>query len=376
MKILQLVQKPQRRGAEIFASQLNGRLQSMGHEVRTVYLYPHSGGNALPLTKDDAVLGGCEHHFFEKIPGIHPLLLWRLVRLIAKWKPDVVQVNGGRTLKYGAAAAWFTRQPWVLISRSIGQPRHWLRSRLHYECYARFVIPRLNGVVGVSFATLEELTALYHLSVPVVRIPRAIDPTTLVPASSRSAIRKTTHTPIDARVVLYVGSLTREKRVDRLFRVINNVRRHVPNVHLWIVGEGAMREALEAQADALSLGDRIRFVGGQEDVASYMVAADVLALTSETEGMPGVILEAGLLRRTVVATSVGGVGECVLNGKTGVLVEPSDEAAFTEALSVLLQHPEDLKRLGDTASDWIERNFTVARIAAQYLAFYEVVLSR
>ena len=376
MKILQIAQKPQRRGAEIFALQLSGRLQSMGHQVRTVYLYPHSGSNVLPLNPDDAVLGGQEHHFLERMPGIHPRLLWRLVRAIAKWKPDVVQVNGGRTLKYGAAAAWFASHAWVLISRSIGQPRHWLRSRLHYEFYARFVMPRLHGVVGVSSATLHELMELYKLSVPVVRIPRAIDPAALVPSSSRSTIRESTQTPADARVVLYVGSLTREKRLDRLFRVINSVRSNVPNVHLWLVGEGEMRAALESQVETLALGCRVRFIGVQKDVASYMNAADVLALTSETEGTPGVILEAGLLRRAVVATCVGGVSECVLNGETGVLVEPSNEAAFTEALTTLLQHPEDLQRLGDTACDWIQRNFTVSLIASQYQAFYQVVLSR
>jgi glycosyltransferase involved in cell wall biosynthesis len=376
MRILQVVQKPQRRGAEIFASQLSQRLQSMGHEVQTAYLYPHAGGNALPLAKDDSVLGGREHHYLEKIPGLHPLLLWRLMRVIAKWKPDVVQVNGGRTLKYGAAASWFKSHRWVLISRSIGQPRRWLRGRLHREFYSRLVMPRVHGVVGVSSDTLHGLADLYNLSVPIARIPRAVDPAALVASSSRSVIRQQTHTPLEARVVLYVGSLTREKRLDRLLRVVDTVRRSVPNLYLWVVGEGDMRMALENQVRELSLGHCVRFMGVQEEVASYMHAADVLALTSETEGMPGVILEAGILRRAVVATCVGGVRECVLNGETGMLVEPNDEEGFAHALSTLFEQPENLQRLGNAAGEWIEANFTVGKIAPQYQAFYETVMSR
>jgi glycosyltransferase involved in cell wall biosynthesis len=375
MKILQVVQKPQRRGAEIFALQLARQLRSMGHDVRTAYLYPHTGGNALPLTEQDSVLGGPEHHYLEKLPGLHPVLLWRLRRVIATWRPDVVQVNGGRTLKYGSAASWYRSHPWVLISRSIGQPRRWLRGRLQREFYSRLVMPRVHGVVAVSSATLQGLTELYNLTVPTAKIPRGVDPATLVPSASPSVVRRRTQTPLDARVVLYVGSLTPEKRLDRLFRVVNTVRQNLPNLHLWIVGEGTMRATLETQARDMSLAPWVRFVGVQQDVASYMNAADVVALTSETEGMPGVLLEAGMLRRPVVATRVGGVSECVVNGETGVLVEPDDEQGFSDALSRLLQQPDDLRRLGNAAGLWIERHFTVGRIASQYQAFYESVLS-
>ncbi len=376
LRILQIVQKPQRRGAEIFALQLSERLRLIGHEVRTAYLYTHAGENPLPLATNDSVLGGREHHHFEKIPGVHPILLRRLKGVIADWQPDIVQVNGGRTLKYGAAAAFGSQShPWVLIYRNIGQPRRWVRGWLHHRLYSWLVMPQVHGVVGVSSSTLKALNELYNLTVPTAQIPCAVDPHSLVTSSSPTVVRRQAQTPPEARVVLYVGCLSPEKRVDRLLRIIETARRTIPNLYLWIVGEGPNRAALEMQVQALSLGECVRFMGVQHQVSNYMGAADLIALTSDTEGMPAVVLEAGLLQRAVVTTRVGGLSECVLDGRTGILIERNDEMAFAQAIIQLLQQPEHLQGLGNAARKWIEQNFVIARIAEQYEAFYRDVLS-
>ena len=376
LRILQIVQKPQRRGAEIFALQLSEQLRLMGHEVKTAYLYPHEGENPLPLARNDEVLGGREHHCFEKIPGVHPLLLRRLRRVIADWQPDVVQVNGGRTLKYGAAATvGFRTRPWVLIYRSIGQPHRWLRGPLHRGVYARLVIPRVHGIVGLSSTALRALGDVYHLTMPTAGIPCGVDPASLSLSASRALVCRWAETPPEAHVVLYVGALSQEKRVDRLLRIVETATRKVPNLFLWIVGDGPERAALEQQVRTSSLGHCVRFMGVQNEVANYMSAADLVVLTSDTEGMPGVVLEAGLLQRTVVTTRVGGVSECVLNGRTGILIERNDEAAFAEAIIQLLQQPERRQRLGYAAREWVEENFALPRIAEEFDAFYKDVLS-
>jgi glycosyltransferase involved in cell wall biosynthesis len=375
MNILQVVQKPQRRGAETFALQLSWELKCAGHKVRTVYLYGHEGENALPLTDDDTVLGGREHHCFEKVPGVHPALLWRLRRVIEETQPDVVQVNGGRTVKYGAAiAAQSKKRPWVLIYRCIGQPRYW-RNGLRHAFYSRLVLPRLDGVISVSGSTLEAVEQLYELSVPAVCIPCAVDPKVVAPTIDRDVIRQRTGTPLDAPVVVCVGSLSQEKRLDRLLRAAAAVKERIPALHVWIVGDGPLRHALASEVRTSSLAHCVRFLGVQNQVANYMNAADLVALTSDSEGMPAVLLEAGLLGLPVVATRVGGVAECVLDGETGVLVEPGDDQSLSDALGSLLQQPERLHRLGTTAKTWIERTFTINRVAKQYSSFYERVLA-
>jgi glycosyltransferase involved in cell wall biosynthesis len=236
-------------------------------------------------------------------------------------------------------------------------------------------MPYMDGVVGVSGTTLRAVEDLYRLSAPTTCIPCAVDPETVVPNVAPSAIRMQADTPPDAPVIVWVGSLTPEKRVDRLLRALATVRRSIPDVHLWIVGEGRLRRSLEADVRASGLASCVRFLGVQDHVANYMCAGDLVALTSDTEGMPAVLLEAGLLGLPVVATRVGGVSECVLDGETGIVVPRSDEDGLAGALRDLLLRPAKRREMGDAARTWIERNFTINHVARQYAAFYRQVLA-
>ncbi|MFN2200024.1 MAG: glycosyltransferase, partial [Caldilineaceae bacterium] len=76
----------------------------------------------------------------------------------------------------------------------------------------------------------------------------------------------------------------------------------------------------------------------------YLYAADLFVLTSDSEGMPGVLLEAGFAGLPAVATDVGGGGECVLHGQTGILVPPQDADALKQALRSLLRNRERRSR--------------------------------
>lgn len=376
MRIIQVVQKPQRRGAEIFAFQLSQELRRQGHEVRLVYLYPHAETVGLPLNEGDCMLNGNPDHPFEKFPGINPLLLRRLLHAIDEFKPDVVQVNGARTVKYGAFASYSRRDAsWALIYRNIGNPRDWLRGWHYRIFYQKLVMPRLHGVVGVSRKTLQAVKDFYAISVPIKNIPRAVDPESLVPAASRDAVRLKTQTPAEAAVLIFIGSLTPEKRLDRLLRLTQQVRLQMPKLHLWFIGSGPLESTLRQQADALGIGESVRFLGAQSNVADYLNAADLFVLTSDTEGIPGVILEAGLLGLAVVATRVGGVPECILEGETGVLVDRQDEERLAEAVCGLLQDSARRHRLGEKAKSWVAENFTINKIAGNYVDFYHHVLA-
>jgi hypothetical protein len=92
--------------------------------------------------------------------------------------------------------------------------------------------------------------------------------------------------------------------------------------------------------------------------------------------MPGVLLEAGALRRPVMATRVGGVSECVLHEKTGLLVEPDDEAGYARLMIDLFRRPDLMRTLGQNANGWIRQAFAMSRIADQYVGFYEQILAR
>jgi glycosyltransferase involved in cell wall biosynthesis len=375
VKILQLVQKRQPRGAEVFAGQLSRALHSQGHCVHLLYLYaaPGAAQTAPPPTDED--LCGDERHWAETALGVHPGLLRRLLRFIGAFQPDIVQANGARTVKYGALARRL--QPhagWRLVYRNIGSPRDWILTPAHHLFYRWVVMPAVDGIVSVSRTTLAQLLALYRIDPVHTVIGGGIDPGMLAPTAHRYALRQRAGISEDVHLLLFVGSLAAEKRVDRLLRLVARLRRQGLPVHAWIVGDGPLRAALETEAHTLDIDRAVRFWGTQTHVADFYHAADLCMLTSDTEGLPAVLLEAGYAGLPVVATDVGGVAECVVAGETGLLVPPGDDAALEAAVRRLLADPAARPAMGAAAHEHVAAHYLIDHVATRYLDFFRSLL--
>jgi len=144
-------------------------------------------------------------------------------------------------------------------------------------------------------------------------------------------------------LLISVGRLTAVKGVD----VALDALARLPDAHLAVIGEGEQRVALEAQAVALGVIRRVHWTGYQphERVLAYIRAADVFVLSSHTEGLSHVLLEALSVETPVVATAVGGNIEILTGEQTGLLVPPGDAAALAEAIARLQRDPALRDRL-------------------------------
>jgi glycosyltransferase involved in cell wall biosynthesis len=372
LRVALLVMRPQRRGAELFAHHLAAELRRQGVAARTIYLYGDAGEPALPLDAGDEVLAPAPRPSLERL-GFDPRLLRRLLDSLRRRPCDVLQANGSRTVKYAALAKLPARARPRLLYRNIGDPAQWSRG-IRRAFYRWVVLPRFDAVVSVSLASQRSLAEWYGRRHGLVHIPRGVDPNALAARASREEVRRAMATPPAAPVVVWVGSLAREKRLDRLLRVIGAVAREVPDVYLWLVGDGPLRADVENEAAKLGLRERVRFAGRREDVGSFLRAADLFALTSDTEGMPGVLLEAGWCGLASVATDVGGTRECLLDGETGVLVAPADEEGMTRAVVTLLRDEPQRQELGRRARGRVEESYTIAAVARAYVDLYKTML--
>lgn len=371
---VQLVHAPQLRGAEVFARQLAGALAREGFRSLCVSLYHRPAERDWGATEDEIRLGGREGHPLDRLPGWQPALLLRLRRVLARERPAIVQANGGATLKYAALAAG-RRPGWKLVYRNIGDPRAWLSNPLRRAVYSRLVAPRVDGVVAVARGLLPTLDAIYGPAVPKVHLPTAVDPAAARPVRPATEVRAEAGCGEAAPVVLYAGSLTPEKRVDRLLRAVSAARSQAPGLRLWIAGEGPLRPELERLAATAGPPGTVRFLGTRHDLADWIAAADLVALASDTEGVPGVLLEAGAAGRPVVATRVGGVPECVVHGETGLLVPAEDEAALAAAIVELARAPARRRALGEAARERVLREFALPGVAREYARFYRRLLA-
>jgi glycosyltransferase involved in cell wall biosynthesis len=378
VKILQLVQQPQLRGAELFAHDLTTELLTRGHEVRTVYLYPAGGEHVLADHGHDVFIGANPQNVFERVPGINPAVLWKLHGLINSFQPDIVQANGARTLKYGAALRRLSfRRPFGFVYRSIGDPLVWVRGRARRAFFRTALIPAVDGIAAVSTTSLDGLRSLYHLEGKVVaQIPRGIDTGRIALRRSRNDVRSALDVDDRSPMIVCVGGLTAEKRPDRLARVFAEVVAALPTATLCVIGDGPGRAGFESLVGELSIADRVRLVGSTDDVGSYVAAADVLLLTSDTEGLPGVVLEAAALGVPSVATRVGGVADAVADGVNGLLAPPEDEARLADHVVSLLTDDALRTRLGRVAKQRFDTTYAIPVVADAYVGLYEAVVKQ
>jgi glycosyltransferase involved in cell wall biosynthesis len=135
--------------------------------------------------------------------------------------------------------------------------------------------------------------------------------------------------------------------------------------------DGGYEQQLRAEADRLGVSDRVVFAGYRDDVPALLAGCDVFCLPSSAEGLPLVVLEAMAAGKPVVATTVGGVPELVVQGETGLLVAPGDVDALRRALAGLLADPERARRLGAAGRERVRASFTASAANARILELYE-----
>ncbi len=209
--------------------------------------------------------------------------------------------------------------------------------------------------------------AQYHV------VPLGLELDSFLAADEPSGhLRSALGLPPDVPLVGVVGRLVPIKDHATMLRAMHRL----DGVHLAVVGDGEMRQALTEQVRAAGLSDRVHFTGWRYDMAATLSDLDVVVLTSRNEGTPAALIEALAARRAVVATDVGGVKAVVVNDETGLLVEPGDEAGIAEKISRLLASPGLRKRLGFAGREHVREHFGERSLVEAIRAVYDGLLTR
>jgi glycosyltransferase involved in cell wall biosynthesis len=177
------------------------------------------------------------------------------------------------------------------------------------------------------------------------------------------------------RVLATVTLLRPGKGIETLLDALPAVLAAHPQARLAIAGTGVDRDALEARARTLGVWDAVRFLGFTTDAAGVLRSADVFVSPSWAESFPYVLLEAMALGVPTVATRVGGVGEAVRDGDTGLLVAPRDAAALATAIGTLISDRHRADEMGARALSDARARFTRERMLEGLATVYRDVLS-
>ena len=180
--------------------------------------------------------------------------------------------------------------------------------------------------------------------------------------------------PVPGRIVM-VGRLAPPKRPGLAVRALAEIRRALPKAHLDLVGDGPLRNEVESLAVAQGVREAVRLLGTRKDVPDLLSGAACFLLASDYEGCPLSVLEAMAAGVPVVATAVGGVGELVVDGETGVLVEPGRPDLLAAALEALLREPDRALSMGAAGRARAQARFSRDRMVRETVALYESVAS-
>ena len=207
-------------------------------------------------------------------------------------------------------------------------------------------------------------------------VPNGIDLARFAPRAPSATLRAALQLPPSAPIAVSVGRHVPEKGYRHLIDAAALLEQTNPGVHWVLVGDGELRSGLEAQARPLGLASRVHFMGSRNDVADLLALADVFVLPSESEGFGRVLVEAMAMGRAIVATNVGGIPDIVLDGETGVLVEPADPVALAHAVRGLLDDPARAARLGAAGRRSAESTFSLGAHVDGVERVWDEVLGR
>lgn len=353
-------------GQESVAVELARLQRRAGHTVLAVSLASLPEGPNARVFRE----AGISATTIPKGPRVDLSLPLRLAAYLRRERATVVHSHNPHALIYGAPAARLAGAVAIHSKHGMNPDRprrRWLRrtaARL-LDAYVA-VTPALGAVALANGDCDSRRLRVISNGIDVVRFAPNPD--------ARSTVRAELGIPEEAWVVCTVGRLAPEKDqaslIDAMAPLLSPQRR------LVIVGDGPEREALQAQIARIPGGPYVHMTGARSDVDRILAAVDAFALTSRTEGLPLVLLEAMATALPVISTAVGGIPDLVEHRATGLLVAAGgDRASLTRQLNWLSMDGTFSGQLGRAARHRAVKQYSVERMASEYEALYAGVLA-
>ena len=358
MRILHLNTERGWRGGERQALWLAVELARRGHQSTVAARSRH------PLAKHAHEAGLPVVNCSPRFEG-DPLRVYRIRRAILRFHIDVVHAHTAHDVTLGALAIVGTDAR-LVVSRRVDFP-------LRDNPGTRWKYARASAIIAVSHAVAEVLVASGTERWRIAVVPDGVDVhRDIAPASPE--ILAGLGIPPKTPLVVQVAHLVGHKDPLNFVRAVVRARREVPALHGLLVGDGALRSAVEAEIRKLGAEAYVHQAGFRTDADSLIAASTVFVLSSREEGLGSVLLDAMFLGRPIAATRAGGIPEVVRDGVDGLLAPTRDPDALGAAIARLVSDPWLAGRLGDSARERVQQ-FSVERMTDATEQVYQAVLA-
>ena len=304
--------------------------------------------------------------------------LWKLVRVIRAFRPDLVETHMAKAGFLGRIAGALTGVP-VRIHTFHGHVLEGYYSPIKNTVYRRVerglarLTTRLIAVSDRVKLDLIEFGVAPPGKIDVIPLGLELSPF-LNCGALRGSFKRELGLPESALLVGIVSRIFAVKNHALFVDAAARVTKEIPEARFVVVGDGALRADTEKRARRLGLDGRVIFTGWRRDLPAIYADMAALVISSNNEGTPFSAIEAMAASVPVVGTRVGGMPDLIREGTTGILVPPRDADAMSAALISLLKDADRRHRMGDAARDDVETRFNLGRMLSETHALYEACL--
>ncbi len=304
-------------------------------------------------------------------------LLFELIKIFKKEKPDIIHLNSSKMGFTGAIAGRiagikkiiFTAHGWAF-----NENRNFF-SKCFFRILHNLTIMLCDNTIAVSEITKNQIGKMFRKKIVVIR--NGLRETELKDRDTAQKFlsEKILQQNYKAEKVLaekttWIGTLSELHTTKGLNYAIEAISKIQSNVIFVVMGEGEKRKELEEQAVKLGAGNKVFLIGHIDCASTYLKAFDIITLSSITEALPYMLLEAGYASLPIVASNVGGIPEIIENQKTGMLVSPRNSEEIKSAIEYLIKKPEKARFFGDSLKAKISKDFTQKAMVEKTFALY------
>ncbi|MDP6795164.1 MAG: glycosyltransferase family 4 protein [Verrucomicrobiota bacterium] len=359
-----------------------GLRQKPDIDVR-LYCGPTAGpeGSLEPLLDNIDGLFHLAHHL---VRPVRPWNDWRayceLQRAFESFEPDIVHTHSGKAGIVGRLAARRAGVPKIVHSihgPSFGPFQGRLANAL-FRGAERFAGRRTDHFVTVADAMRDQyLAAGIGQADDYTRIPSGFDLQPFLVAENSTAKRASLGLAPGNFVIGKIARLFELKGHDDLFAIAPNLAKCIPNIRFLLVGDGIWRERFERLAKRIGCEKNFVFTGlvPPAEIPSLVGVMDALVHLSRREGLPRALPQAMAASKPVVSYDCDGAGEVCLDGKTGYLIKPGDQAKLKERLAKLAEDAALRASLGQAGRTLVMEEFTVEQLVERQYALYQRLLA-
>ena len=304
-------------------------------------------------------------------------LLFELIKVFKKEKPDIVHLNSSKMGFVGALAgriAGIKKIVFTCHGWAFNENRSFL-SKWFFRIFHNLTIMLADETIAVSEITKNQIKKPFRKKIVVIRNGLREIELKDKNISQKFVSEKIIQTNNKASKILaekptWIGTLSELHTTKGLNYAIEAISKIKSDVVFVIIGEGEKRKELEEQTVKLGVGNRVFLIGYVDNAPTYLKAFDIITLSSITEGLPYVLLESGYAARPIVASNVGGIPEIIENNKTGILVSPRNSEEIKSSIEYLIKNPRNATHFGNTLKEKILKDFTQKTMLEKTFVLY------